>query len=260
MTEPFPSLEALKTAHAELLQRRRNLGDSSQDLADAAAVLVERGAALGTTLDRDDDRWTAQSLLNYWANILYRGGYDSIDVTLADYDPEAAPDIPDELCPYLGLDAFNETDSRRFFGRQRLLDVLIQRLRTNRLLIVIGPSGSGKSSLVLGGLIPALRADGLPGSARWRYLPPLMPGADPNGALDRSIANAPFSLQPSLVVVVDQFEETFTLCEHAEEREEFIERLVAIATDPSAESRVILTMRSDFEERVAASPFAPAAV
>src|SRR5438034_528871 len=56
---------------------------------------------------------------------------------------------------------------------------LVERLRTQRLLAVVGPSGSGKSSLVLAGLIPALKAGALPGSQDWCYLPPLVPGSDP---------------------------------------------------------------------------------
>ena len=65
-----------------------------------------------------------------------------------------------------------------FFGRKRLLDDLLGRLATAPLLAVVGTSGSGKSSVIQAGLIPALRSGSLPASASWEILPPLFPGSD----------------------------------------------------------------------------------
>ncbi len=75
----------------------------------------------------------------------------------------------DGRCPYLGLDAFREEDADRFFGRERLVADLIERVRASRFVVIAGPSGSGKSSLVRAGLIHTLKQGKLPGSERWLY-------------------------------------------------------------------------------------------
>ncbi len=73
-----------------------------------------------------------------------------------------------DICPYRSLDAFTEADAEFFFGRQRVVDRLLARLRQEpRFLAVLGPSGSGKSSVVRAGLIPRLREGNVPGSDRW---------------------------------------------------------------------------------------------
>ena len=77
----------------------------------------------------------------------------------------------DVVNPYKGLRAFDEGDADKFFGRRRLIDELIEATRAGgsdpRLLAVIGPSGSGKSSVVRAGLVPALRAGAIEGSDQW---------------------------------------------------------------------------------------------
>lgn len=79
---------------------------------------------------KEDDRWAAQSLLDYWSALLYRAELEPPDTTLVDFDPSLAPDLPDDLCPYLGLEAFREANQHLFFGRQRLLDRLLKQLET----------------------------------------------------------------------------------------------------------------------------------
>src|SRR5262249_13339331 len=73
-------------------------------------------------------------------------------------------------CPYQGLEGFDEAQGRFFFGREALTQHLLEALRGKRFLAVVGPSGSGKSSVVRAGLLPQLRAGKLPGSEGWRYL------------------------------------------------------------------------------------------
>ena len=84
--------------------------------------------------------------------------------------------------PYKGLRAFKEADADDFFGREELTGQLLARLaepgKGNRFLAVVGPSGSGKSSVVKAGLIPALRAGALPGSEKW-FILEMIPGAHP---------------------------------------------------------------------------------
>lgn len=138
----------------------------------------------------------------------------------------------DSRCPFRGLYPFHLEDREFFFGREALTRRLVDRLKAERFLAVLGASGSGKSSLVLAGLIPALLEQDL--TLVWRSI---NPGADPLRVLDNVLATADVSL-----VIIDQFEEVFTLCTDAGRQRAFIERVCELA-----EVRmVILTMRADF--------------
>jgi len=263
----FPSLAALKAAHIELLERRSVGNDTPAFLAEIAAF-IRRGSATGALLNADDDRWASQSMLDYWSNLLYRLRQDPPDATLAAFDPAMAPELEEALCPYLGLDAFHETHHDRFFGRQRLITELIDRLSASRFLAVVGPSGSGKSSLVLGGLLPALKAGRLPNSQGWRYYPPIVPGSDPIVSLGRVLrdketrgegdknadASGPPVSPSACLLVVDQFEEIFTLCDDDHVRQVFIGNLLGLVQAPDSRHSLVLTMRSDFESYVARLP------
>lgn len=190
--------------------------------------------------------------------------------------------------PYLGLQYFSERDAGRFFGREQLTARVIGRLERTRFLAVVGASGSGKSSLVRAGVVPALKAGGrLPDgslapadSPQWLYRI-LVPGGHPldalaaalsrDGALPGQVsslrdelARDPKSLtlaaqsllaggdRPHLLIVVDQFEEIFTQTRSAEEREAFLQALVA-ASDPNDPRPIhlILCLRADFYAQVA---------
>lgn len=247
----FASLVALRAAHTDLLKRLRAEGESPELLATVEQFLA-RGVATGTLLVEEEDRWTAQSLLDYWNTTLYRAGTPTADTALADFDPRQAPELDDSMCPYLGLDAFSEAHADMFFGRRRLVAEVVERLGDQRLLAIGGPSGSGKSSFVRAGLIPALSSGAVSGSDQWRILPPLVPGSAPLDALDRALNAAPSGspAQP-LLIVIDQFEETFTLCTDEAQRSAFFIRLVELTSDQSLGHRVIITMRSDFESYVA---------
>jgi len=279
VAERFPSLASLRAAHAELLKRHRESGDTPELLAEIEDF-IRRGQATGALLDAEDDRWAGQSLLDYWATLLYRIGREPPDATLAEFDPSLAPELDDALCPYVGLDAFREINHDVFFGRQRLVEDMISRLEENRLLAVVGPSGSGKSSLVLAGLLPALKAGAMPGSQNWRYYPRMVPGSNPLKNLARLLR--PADVDPSewtrrqvarfqqdpghlaqliadlgegpAVLVIDQFEEVFTLCEDDEVRQAFVDNLLGLVRSPDDRHIVILTMRVDFEPRLARLP------
>jgi hypothetical protein len=157
-------------------------------------------------------------------------------------------DLPDLKNPYNGLRAFGEVDANDFFGRDTLFLALLTRMAEesdlSRFLAVVGPSGSGKSSVVKAGLIPTLRQGGLPGSEKW-FLVEMTPGTHPleelETALLRVAVNPPDSLLTQLredergllravrrilpadedielVLVIDQFEEIFTLVEDEQVR------------------------------------------
>lgn len=181
------------------------------------------------------------------------------------------------LNPFKALRAFREADAADFFGRDRLIsrfvEVLSQPGSAGRLLAVVGPSGSGKSSVVRSGLLPRLRRDAVSGSADW-FITSMLPGNHPfdefESALsrvavrqpgplveimrgdERGIARAVNQILPDedseLLVVVDQFEELFTHGNDAE-RIAFVDGLVAAVREPRARLRVVLTIRADFWDR-----------
>jgi WD40 repeat protein/class 3 adenylate cyclase len=137
-------------------------------------------------------------------------------------------------CPYKGLLPFEPEDNELFFGRERLVEHLDAKLGRSGFLAVLGPSGSGKSSVVRAGLVPS-RPD-TPSTVI------VSPGERPLTTLNQSRA-AP-------VIVVDQFEEIFTLCRDEDERFAFVEELL----DRSQEGRVIVALRADFYGDCAAFP------
>jgi WD40 repeat protein/class 3 adenylate cyclase len=155
---------------------------------------------------------------------------------------------PRDECPYKGLAPFGEDDAEWFYGRERLVGELAARTVATGLLAVVGPSGSGKSSVVRAGLLPSLAAGLLPGSRGWTPLT-IRPGVHPRTELPGE-ALVQADPERRLVLVVDQFEEVFTLCRDSLERSAFIDALVEGAVDPER-AVIILTIRGDFLDQVA---------
>ena len=275
----YPSLASLREAHKELLIRHRNTAFSAELASEIAAFMI-KGSSTGLVLDGEKDRGAAQGILDYWLSVLYSEDIEPPEATLADFDPSLAPELDDSLCPYLGLEAFREENRQYFYGRQGLLDKLIKKLKESQLLVVIGPSGSGKSSVVLGGLIPSLKAGKLSGSENWHYHPSIVPGSNPLANLARLLCpedveandriekqteqflQNPNHLnqllshadgQPS-VLVIDQFEEMFTLCLDERKRQALIDNVLGGIQSSEIPHRIILTMRIDFESRVTKIP------
>ena len=143
------------------------------------------------------------------------------------------------LCPFKGLASFEVSDAPYFFGRERLVAQLIARLVGAPVLGVIGPSGSGKSSAVQAGLLPALAAGVLPGSEHWHQIV-IRPGEQPMRALRRATAGVEDAGR--FVLAVDQFEEVFTACRDEEQRAEFIAELARLA---HANGILVLAIRAD---------------
>ena len=202
-------------------------------------------------------------------------------------DLEALPPEPGDP-PFQGLQYFDEKDADRFFGRELLTARIIARLHRTRFLAVIGASGSGKSSVVRAGVIPALRrgqrlADGgLPptDSGQWA-MHTFTPTAHPLEALAAVLTQDSESLsalatlrdeladQPGnlplaarrylaqthrkhLLLFVDQFEEVFTLCRRPEEREAFIASLLAAsAEEEDIPVTILIALRADYYAQVA---------
>ncbi|MFS8102258.1 hypothetical protein LFM09_34550 [Lentzea alba] len=157
--------------------------------------------------------------------------------------------------PYLGLSAYDTTDSDRFFGREHLVADLAKRVARQPFVAVFGPSGSGKSSMLRAGLVPRLEQQALvftPGphpieECAIHLARHLNLGAPHvRGELTRDPgALGLLARQGDVVLVVDQFEEIFTLCQDAEEREHFLTALL----DATKSVTVVIGVRADFYAR-----------
>ncbi len=198
-------------------------------------------------------------------------------MVMADLTP--VPGLAEIRNPYKGLRPFEAVDADQFFGREKLTQQLVARMAENdplkRFLAVVGPSGSGKSSVVKAGLIPALRQGALPGSKDW-FLVEMVPGIHPLDELEnallrvavnkpdnlsevlhrdaRGLAMAAQSILPpggssELALFIDQFEEAFTLAATPEETAQFLDLLAGAITDPYCPLRVVITLRADFYDR-----------
>lgn len=187
----------------------------------------------------------------------------------------------DGRCPYLGLDAFSEDDADRFFGRETLVSELVTRVKEWRFLIIAGPSGSGKSSLMRAGLIHALKHGALPNSDRWLYAT-LTPGRGPIESLALAMsrmakspdagdyirghqteADALHRFAESVlsdrkdqraVIFVDQFEEVFTQASKEDERVAFLNLLTHAAALENGRVTMLFALRSDFVSNCAPYP------
>jgi WD40 repeat protein/serine/threonine protein kinase len=177
-------------------------------------------------------------------------------------------------CPYKGLAAFEPEDVDYFFGREALVDQLVRRLRRDSVLVVGGPSGSGKSSLVRAGLVPVVADGALPGAAGWRVAL-MTPGPRPLGELHYQLTRDSKGVVPTLdalranpalarhtseageplLLCIDQFEELFTLCDDPHEQAAFIDALAAHLDPADSRSRAVLVIRADFYGACARFPW-----
>jgi eukaryotic-like serine/threonine-protein kinase len=190
--------------------------------------------------------------------------------------------------PFAGLAPFQEADADRFYGRTREVGAILARLRSCPLIALAGPSGVGKSSLVRAGIIPLLKRSGegwdaltlRPGRSPLAALSailvelarsstdPVAGAGEPGGGppapdgTGTDLRAAPGQLGATLrawahrtrrhvLVFVDQFEELYTLCADPAERAAFLACLEGVADDASSPLRVLLSIRSDFLDRLA---------
>jgi energy-coupling factor transporter ATP-binding protein EcfA2 len=184
-------------------------------------------------------------------------------ITLVSYKHQRqaqTSEVKDE-CPYQGLKAFEAEQKQFFFGRKEVVRKILEKLAQKPFIPIIGASGSGKSSVVRAGLIPQLENG-------WQVLEPIMPGVEPLAELKRAFSqlferteireistlidtdglSSVISRLPGsdrFLLVVDQFEEVFTLCFKEEERNRFVGLLTQC---PEGRLAIIITMRADFLE------------
>lgn len=235
-----------------------------------------------------DGNVTGDSLAAFIKPSLKRSGQEPLSmgygglITVVSYQPESKviKAIVDEsgepICPYQGLQAFTAAQREFFFGRQRVIEEIRRRLEEKPFVPIIGASGSGKSSIVRAGLIPWLEETG------WTVLAPIKPGYEPLAALrtvfepffprsTREIQHLHQLIQrepnplPVLInrlssassvgeqsdrflLVVDQFEELFTLCADESDRQRFIDLITQVVDLDDVRLAVVITMRADFLE------------
>ncbi|MCC5654213.1 hypothetical protein LC609_31430, partial [Nostoc sp. XA013] len=193
---------------------------------------------------------------------IYMGGGRSIPLVW--YSPHnlVATEVVSEECPYRGLEAFDKVHAKFFFGRQQVVNKIQQKLEQATFVPIIGASGSGKSSVVRAGLIPVLEKN------NWRVLEIILPGIEPLVELKRaftkwfgrteireisalidanklSVVISRLPVSERFLLVVDQFEEVFTLCSKEEDRSRFIKLITQCSESRLA---IVTTIRADFLE------------
>jgi hypothetical protein len=209
-------------------------------------AFIARAVATGAILQRPSERKAAQAAIDYWTtSLILSHEYPSAAATsatvpaaeaaehltvavLADFDPRKAADLTTETSPYKGLDPFTRADARDYFGREDAAEELLKRVEgADFIVLLLGPSGSGKSSLIGAGLLPRLEDKG------HKVVPVAAPGREPLAAIlraiepdadmqkirsdERSIVQTSGKLNelltavdPKAVLVIDQFGETLT--------------------------------------------------
>jgi|GEM_PF-4957441 DNA-binding SARP family transcriptional activator/WD40 repeat protein len=180
--------------------------------------------------------------------------------------------------PYRGLAAFELADADDFHGRDRPVAEMVEVLRHERLLVVVGPSGIGKSSAVRAGLLSAVAGGALTGSEHW-LITDMVPGREPFEQLAAALARVATSELPDvagalalgsssleavveelapghagMLIVIDQLEELFTQTTDETQRQAFLQMLVDIAGAPDANVRAVATLRADYFDRPLAHP------
>ena len=278
---PFESASELQEAHSSLLEALdTHLEQDANAESEAVAVtqletqirqFLERGAATGVYLEEIKSRTSCQVLLDYWVSSLSQARLSVSSMRLAQFDGSKLPDLRDKRCPYVGLDAIRKQEV--FFGREADTKDLLDQVKNNPLVVVLGASGSGKSSLVMGGVLSALEMSGT--VPELKVVPPFVPA---NAVLDGlakavlqinlgggdKIAKAVAQLRQdsghlfqmiggadarSTLITIDQFEEVFTLISPTD-REALVRNLAELLK-ASRGHRVLLTVREEFRSRIA---------
>jgi WD40 repeat protein len=269
---PLLSLVKIRDRYITLMQAyARSGGEPSPELLADITDFQAQVSAAGAGISGSDERFEAQSTINYWQTVRINAGERPPTLVLADFDREAARRQAGDTPPYKGLAPFLTSDNRFFSGRYDLVRRLVDKVKFHRLLALTGLSGSGKSSVVRAGLIPDLAEgaydgiddNGLTDSATWLYPQPILPGADPLGALEAvhgpiaTPADLPAALDRQgapVLLSIDQFEEVFTLSPEGERRTLFLDALVAAASQGEHRHVVVVTMRGEYDTLVEKHP------
>jgi len=239
---------------------RDSHSESESHLLDQVGLFVDAVDRAGARIFAPDDRLKIQRILDYWSSVLVRAGRGAVRRRLQAFDISSAPDLPDSLRPYTGLGALDESDAENLYGRDKDITRIVDLLNgEKRLAILLGPSGSGKSSVIRAGVVPMLRKSGT------RIIGPIMLGTRPAHALafavagdiaealEQALQKDPRALAGALldrdtadrscVVIIDQMEELFTLAD-GDARAPVLATILDLARRPDI--RLLLSMRDDF--------------
>ena len=229
---PFPNIPIALLIQKQLEEPIPPVSASRPDLPRQIDVVIQRATAK-QLVDRYSDVLDMAEAFR-WA--VHGQGHEHVGVVAASR-PVTTLAAADIINPYKGLRAFQEADAADYYGRETVVEQLVVRLAESRFLAVVGPSGSGKSSLVKAGLIPALRQEAIPGSDTW-FVAEMVPSDHPLEELE--LALLPIAVDPppslleplqkdergllrtirrilpneeraQLLLFIDQFEELFTL-------------------------------------------------
>ena len=261
---PFGETSLSELVFKHLQEDLPSLADTRSDLPEAVNEIIQQATHKDKTKRFSDVRKLAK---------LLRGaiGHDQSDAPIE-------IDLENIANPYRGLRAFEQADAANFFGRKGFISHLLLRLSErdtySRFLAVIGPSGSGKSSAVKAGLIPALMRGDIADSGKW-FVTEMVPSTDPMQQLETallSVATKPPSdlgkmlsanedgllwavdrvladHEGDLLLLIDQFEELFTLTDDAEKRRHFMNLIYTAVTSENSRLRVIITVRADLIDK-----------
>jgi len=265
VNEPLPSIDSLPTPIYDVLQKA-----AAKDPEERYADMIEFAVAFKQAVS---DTGAGPSMVGSDIEIEDWGTGSTTSSYLM--PANAVENIQN---PYKGLRAFQESDASDFYGRETLIKLLLTRMAEDheyaRFLAVVGPSGSGKSSVVKAGVLPALRQGGLPGSENW-FVTEMLPGVNPLEELQTALLSVaanpvenvtqrvaadpaalnevvnqilPGSDDSELVLVIDQFEEVFTQSTESSGRQ-LLDGLQHAIKAENSRLRVIVTLRADFYDR-----------
>jgi hypothetical protein len=239
----FGSFVELQQANLALLEEKMDPAAGAGSQSEKIKQFIGKAVATGAILQRPSERKAAQAAIDYWTTslILSRespyakaglGKESAADAmvpptvaVLNDFDPRKTMDIRRETSPYKGLDPFTRGDADDYFGREDAAEELQKRIEgADFIVLLLGPSGSGKSSLINAGLLPRLEDKG------YKVVPVSAPGREPLAAIlhaikpaaemqtirsdERSIVKSPKKLNdvltavyPKAILIIDQFGE-----------------------------------------------------
>ena len=271
-SRPFADETLATLVYKHLNEPLPMIDHDALNLPPAFNAIIQRA----TAKDPEERYPDAMALVREYQQTLRQGSStDELELEELDF---AEFELLETKNPYKGLRAFQQADAADFFGRtsmiQRVLDRLQEPVVENNFLAVIGPSGSGKSSLVKAGVLPALRTGRVPGSERWYYAE-MVPGEVPLAELASALLSVSSSPLPGLedtlrehddglaigvyealptkenklLLMVDQFEELFTRVELESDRQQFLDLILNAVSAEDSPVIIIATLRADFYDR-----------
>ena len=271
-SRPFADETLATLVYKHLNEPLPMIDHDALNLPPALNSIIQRATAKEPT-ERFED---AITLVKEFQHAL-RQGSSTVEIELEELDFSEF-ELLETKNPYKGLRAFQQADAADFFGRTAMIERVLGRLQEpvveNNFLAVIGPSGSGKSSLVKAGVLPALRQGGVPGSENWFYAE-MVPGEVPleelaaallsvstsplPGVVDTlrdqvdGLAQGVYEALPSkdskLLLMIDQFEELFTQVERESDRQQFLDLILNAVNVENSPVIILATLRADFYDR-----------